>query len=123
MIVKNKEENWETARRHEKNLKEEMDVYCEQIEQKMHSLRNQCKMDMEKQTREHRTTLFQKDSQIQKLTMELEKRTAEVAKFQKHFAMVEAQIKGNVKRSLALNYQEMMNIVSQGECALRKCQT
>uniref|UniRef100_A0A8R1HUJ2 Uncharacterized protein n=1 Tax=Caenorhabditis japonica TaxID=281687 RepID=A0A8R1HUJ2_CAEJA len=114
LIVKQKDEIWEQARRHENALKKEMDQYRATLEQQMTQMRRKCKDELEAMTREHRTAQFQQESRIQALANELEGKNAEVKKFERHLEMMEAQIKGNMKRSLAVNYQEMLNIISDG---------
>ncbi|CAI2355323.1 unnamed protein product [Caenorhabditis sp. 36 PRJEB53466] len=112
MLVKQKDEIWEQARRHEQAIKDDMDEYRSKLEHQMVMLRKKCKDEMETIGKEHRTALYQRDSRIQMLATELQKKQLDVDKYEKHLEMIVAQIKGNMKRSLAVNYKDLIESIS-----------
>uniref|UniRef100_A0A1I7TXL2 Cilia- and flagella-associated protein 157 n=1 Tax=Caenorhabditis tropicalis TaxID=1561998 RepID=A0A1I7TXL2_9PELO len=118
LILKERETANLEAMRLQEKLIQEMDKYKSDLEKDLNIRHQRHKKEVEALNAKYESAVNHKDSLIQDLTERNHEAQAEIQKYRRNFQMMEAQIKGNMKRSLALNYQEMLAIISSGTSRL-----
>ncbi|PIC24107.1 hypothetical protein B9Z55_017562 [Caenorhabditis nigoni] len=118
LILKERETANTEAARQKEMLMRDMDNYKADLEKDLTIRHQRHKKEVEAQNAKFDSAMAHSEQTIQELKTKNHQLEAEISKYKRNFAIMEAQIKGDVKRSLAVNYHEMMNIVSSGSCRL-----
>ncbi|EFO95524.1 hypothetical protein CRE_08851 [Caenorhabditis remanei] len=118
LIIKEREAVNLQAARHQEILMAEMDKYKADLEEDLSVRYLRHKKEVEALNAKYDSAMAHSEQTIHDLKLTNRQLEAKISKFERNFAMMEAQIKGNMKRSLAMNYQEMLNIISSGTSRL-----
>ncbi|UMM32934.1 hypothetical protein L5515_006583 [Caenorhabditis briggsae] len=118
LILKERETANTEAARQKEMLMRDMDNYKADLEKDLTIRHQRHKKEVEALNAKFDSAMAHSEQTIQELKTKNHQLEAEISKYKRNFAIMEAQIKGDVKRSLAVNYHEMMNIVSSGTCRL-----
>lgn len=106
------------AKRLQDQMQKEMDKYKADLEHDLALRQQRHKKEIEALNAKYDATVTHKAAVILDLEHRNRDAEAEIQKFKRNFEMMEAQIKGNMKRSLQMNYHEMLNIISSGSTRL-----
>ncbi|EGT53120.1 hypothetical protein CAEBREN_06387 [Caenorhabditis brenneri] len=118
LIFKERETANLEVKRHEGLMQKQMDEYKDNLEREINSRQQRHKKEVEALNAKFESAVNYKDAVIRDLTQRNQEAEAEIQKFKRNFEMMEAQIKGNMKRKLALNYHEMMDIISSSRTGI-----
>ncbi|CAI5453205.1 unnamed protein product [Caenorhabditis angaria] len=112
-IIAEDSKNREKARKHEKEMIDQMNIYRDDIQKRMDEIvrAKDDKISRILKTNSDREAVL--EARNREIMSEMLRYRKDAEKYEKHFEMIESQIKGKLKRNIAMNYREMLDMISE----------